>query len=213
MKVTLDVLWNGKTEFNESGSIGRNTCSISLLDLDGTKVMVDLGFPNLDRERLLSELASRNVTPEDIQLVLYTHLHPDHMGEPVLFPNALFVYHEAERAKGYLKKYRTMEVNGEYNVLPGGELDRGVAGPLRVLESPIRAIMTPGHTMGSMTILVDIEEETWALAGDAVLSEEDFRAMEPAHISMDKEMARKAMERIGTLADVIVPGHGPTFKV
>ena len=51
------------------------------------------GMPAEGGEKnVIAELARVGVTCEDIQYVLYTHLHNDHVGNCHQFPNALHVF-------------------------------------------------------------------------------------------------------------------------
>ena len=69
-----------------------------LLRSDETSVLVDTGAGPKPRAflpdgeaRLLDELA-----PEEVDVVVHTHLHVDHVGWDGAFPNARYVVHEAD---------------------------------------------------------------------------------------------------------------------
>ncbi|MCZ7665251.1 MAG: MBL fold metallo-hydrolase [Thermoleophilia bacterium] len=47
-------------------------------------------------EHMRRALAERGLDPEDVQVVVYTHLHNDHAGNCALFPRAQHVFQEAE---------------------------------------------------------------------------------------------------------------------
>src|SRR5512138_2325842 len=135
-------------------------------------VMVDTGIGN-DKDRgdnalwnrrrggLLDDLAAAGVTPEQVDLVLCTHLHVDHVGWNTrlvdgrwvpTFPRAEYVIHEAEY-RHYLAQHETgpeIPVNyGSFvdSVLP--VIERGqarlVAGDHRV-EAGVQLESAPGHT-------------------------------------------------------------------
>jgi glyoxylase-like metal-dependent hydrolase (beta-lactamase superfamily II) len=66
----------------------RVTLGSYLLSSDGKTVLVDTGIGGKDRRPrmnagpgdLISNLASEGVTPDDIDIVVFTHLHIDHVG-------------------------------------------------------------------------------------------------------------------------------------
>ena len=82
--------------------------------------------------------------------------------------------------------------------------DQQIIGGVRVLE-------TPGHTLGSITVLTDTDEGVVAIAGDAIPTKENYTKWVPPGINYDPELALHSMKRIVDRADIIVPGHGAIF--
>jgi glyoxylase-like metal-dependent hydrolase (beta-lactamase superfamily II) len=112
--------------------------------------------------RLPEELAAAGTAPDEIDVVVITHVHSDHVSGTVLggkpaFPNARHVLQRAEvewasgatreRVLGPLGE-RVHVVDGDAEVLPG-----------------IRVIHTPGHTPGHQVVRVG----DLVLTGDLVL--------------------------------------------
>jgi glyoxylase-like metal-dependent hydrolase (beta-lactamase superfamily II) len=64
--------------------------SVTLLEDDGRHVVVDSGLIE-DRENVVAALAAQRLRPEDIDTVVTTHLHYDHCGNHLLFPNARYI--------------------------------------------------------------------------------------------------------------------------
>jgi hydroxyacylglutathione hydrolase len=117
--------------------------NVYFLELD-KKIMIDTGHPN-DRA-LLSKTISEIVRPEDIQVVMFTHLHYDHTGNASLFPNATF-YASHEEIES-LHKDPDGTVLGA--VLPA-LIEKGNLHPL-VSMLGLDVIRTPGHTAGSICL-------------------------------------------------------------
>ena len=128
--------------------------------------------------RLLLDLQTAGVNKEDIDTVFLTHLHPDHVGwnvnndgpTPVpSFPNARYVFHQDDWEA--FRPPRDSEVFGftfwEETLAP---LEgAGVIEPLsgeHSITSEITAILTPGHTPGSMSLAIDSGGEKALVMGD-----------------------------------------------
>jgi glyoxylase-like metal-dependent hydrolase (beta-lactamase superfamily II) len=118
----------------------------------------------IDKEMNLPQsLKKMDLSPEDITMVLNTHLHFDHTGYNRLFTNAKHIASEDEirysaypdrfQAGGYLKEnlegIRWKGIIGETEVAPG-----------------VTMIPTPGHTPGHMSVLVELEKEVVVYTGD-----------------------------------------------
>jgi len=158
----------------------------TLVSRGDRRVLVDTSGPE-NRGRLLEALAVRGVPPEGIEAVVLTHAHGDHVGNLSLFPDAKVIAHRLEGG--------SLALDGEVELWEGARL-----------------VPTPGHTPGSISVVVQAEE-TYALAGDAIPTEDNVRRWVPPGHHYDRERAMESMALLVDLADVIVPGHGPPFHV
>jgi glyoxylase-like metal-dependent hydrolase (beta-lactamase superfamily II) len=91
-------------------------------------VLVDLGLG--PGGRLLDNLGRHEVAPGDVDLVVFTHLHRDHVGWAGAFPNARYLADQHERAEIHLDA------------------------PLDGLPDGLEAVPSPGHTPGHTCLLV-----------------------------------------------------------
>ena len=117
---------------------------------------------------VLQALEKTGVSPKDIEMVIYTHLHNDHCGNSHLFPNAKHVMQRLEWEellyaapnirwmKGHdleaipaLKKLDLMFVDGHFHLAP-----------------EIVCYHTPGHSRGSMSIIVEAKNGLYCIVGD-----------------------------------------------
>ena len=121
-------------------------------------------------EWVLKALNEIGIEPDDIDLVVYTHLHNDHVGNCHLFTKAVHVFQEAEW-KELLDPLPSMRIRGDFdeNMIPKlKELDcLKVVGDVELLDG-LSLILTPGHTAGSQCLLVATKEGTYNLAGDTI---------------------------------------------
>ena len=148
-----------------------------LLRSDGRTLLVDTGLgPKLDErsaaqwhlERpgggLLEGLARLGVGPEQVDVVICTHLHADHCGGHTrregegavpAFPRAEYLVQRMEWADASHPNVRTRATYSADNfspVLAQGRL-RLLHGDEQV-TSHVRCVMTPGHTRGHHSVLL-----------------------------------------------------------
>jgi glyoxylase-like metal-dependent hydrolase (beta-lactamase superfamily II) len=124
------------------------------------KLMVPIMQPG---EHVLTGLAGLGLGPDDIDVVINSHLHPDHCGCNGFFRKATFLVHAEElaararsEASGYLAADWTAHA---------GRRDRGQRD---VRHGRIVSAM-PGHTPGSIGALAQLDRSgTFLLAGDTV---------------------------------------------
>ena len=161
----------------------RITVNAFLVRLPDRLVLVDSGCGGAmgpDMGRLAAHLTAIGVAPGDVDAVLATHLHPDHVGGLVdadgraVFPNAELVVHEAEpRFWGDEAVLAgASEMNREFVLLARkvmaayGNRMRQVAGG-EVLPG-VTAVPEPGHTPGHSGWLIASGGDSLLIWGDIV---------------------------------------------
>ena len=164
---------------------------------DAGNILIDSGERSR-RDELLAGL--RNVgglSPGDIDVLVNTHGHGDHTGSNELFVKAQWLAHEEEFI---VKSKKALDFK---NVKEG-----------HVLAKTPRTyiIETPGHTAGSITVIVEAES-VYAITGDALPIEDNYREWVPPGINIDPGLAIRSMERIVDIADYVIPGHDAMFKI
>ncbi len=104
---------------------------------------------------VLKSLDEAKVAAEEIEMVIYTHLHNDHAGNCHLFPKAKHVFQDTEW-KELLDPLPSMRIRGDFDqsLIPIlKELDcQKVVGDVELLDG-LQLIHTPGHTAGSQCLL------------------------------------------------------------
>ena len=133
--------------------------------------------------QLPDRLRAAGASPEEVETVVFTHLHPDHVGWNLqedggqyrpTFPRARYVAHRAD-----WDTFRRPEVQQALEGVAGRFVEQTLA-PLeslgvleladgeRVLTEEVTALHTPGHTPGSMSLLIASGGERAILVGDAI---------------------------------------------
>jgi glyoxylase-like metal-dependent hydrolase (beta-lactamase superfamily II) len=213
-----------------------------LVVADDTRVLIDTGWGPVAGPpgrpagpgRLLDELAEVGVGPDAIDLVAFTHLHPDHVGWNLVrnrdegpwrprFANARYQVPQAD-----WDSYRSREqvhplIREQALGLEAFDCLDLVAGDGAVIPS-LTAVSTPGHTPGHRSFIVSSAGERLFILGD--LTHSPVIAQETGWentFDWDKPLARETRERVldnleseGTLTAVghyRHPGFGQFVRV
>ena len=199
----LDVLTYGFSFISPEGGFGWS--SISLLQVGEQNIVVDTG-PASRRGLLWAALDSRGLTPEDIDLVILTHMHWDHCQNTDMFSNARILVHPKEidyahnpnPADHNAAKY-IAEMMDKMRVEPISDGD--------VVAEGISIIDTPGHTLGHISIVAKVGDENVLVAGDAMPDGGTVTRRLPYNVFWDVNDAIESVEKILDSSDVFYPGH------
>lgn len=125
-------------------------------------------------------LAAAGLTVADIDIVLCTHLHVDHVGWNTrledgrwvpTFPNARYVFGRDELAHWSAEHARTPNPVLEDSVLPILEAGRAeLVGTDHAIGDHLRLTPTPGHTPGHFSVELGRGQTTAVLTGDLIHS-------------------------------------------
>jgi N-acyl homoserine lactone hydrolase len=129
------------------------------------KVLTDWRVVNRSAAEALDE---HDLVPGDIAFVINTHLHFDHCGQNAVFRHAPFYVQRIELERGRREARQLTDwfdfagarfelLDGDAEVLPG-----------------VRVLVTPGHTIGHQSVVVDGDGEE-LLIGDAAYTPALYR--------------------------------------
>jgi glyoxylase-like metal-dependent hydrolase (beta-lactamase superfamily II) len=176
----------------------------------------------------LANLAAAGFMPEDIDYVLCTHLHADHVGWNTrlvggrwvpTFPNARYLF-----ARREWEHWREAELRAAYTTDPYYEdsllpvMDSGQAELVATdyaFDDSVWIEPWPGHTPGHVCVVVRSQRASVVLSGDIMHTA--LQCAEPQLNScfcVDAETARATRRRfLETFADgpvMVIPAHFPT---
>lgn len=171
-------------------------------------------------ESVQEKLASLGVKPAEIDTVILTHCHWDHIGGLSLFPNAQVYCQRAEvswsvcppdwMASAYPRalSHSLSSVRERLTVLDGDY----------VLEKGIELRLVGAHSPGSQMIEVQGDKHTIIITGDAVLHYGNLEKQIPigTYHSLETAMAVLKDLRNRMLQDkelIILPSHDPEVAV
>ena len=156
-----------------------------LINTGDHRVLVDTGANGLDQNtgKLLQNLQSEDISPEEIEMVILTHCHPDHIGGITLadgklaFPNARYSLWKDEwefwtsaEAESKLDEHsRDILIGIARKNLPPIEDRLDLIESEREILPGIEAIAAPGHTPGHMALVISSKGERLFNISDLVL--------------------------------------------
>ena len=206
---TVDVLLPGYSFGTSSGRVA--FCSVTLVESGGRRVLVDTGHAGRRRE-LMDALARRGLGEGDVDAVFMTHAHWDHVqnfdlfsGAPVLLHPVEHAYAAAPHANDWATPRWTGAAVATHRVQEVREGDELAAG--------VTVIELPGHSPGSMGLLVETDDGVAAVAGDALHSGPVALRGEAPLVFFSPTRARESIARVLGAADVVYPGHDRPFRV
>lgn len=168
-----------------------------------------------DDDLLVHRLDALGLEPNDVDVVVLSHLHFDHAGGAELFANSELVVQKDEYATAlypppffegfYYRKnfdlpgYRWRHLDGDAELAPG-----------------VTVLRTDGHTPGHQSLLVELPSTgPVILAADSCYWQEHVDAERVPGVVWNPATALHSIKRLKTLARLIrariVPGHDPVF--
>ncbi|TCS77750.1 glyoxylase-like metal-dependent hydrolase (beta-lactamase superfamily II) [Muricomes intestini] len=152
--------------------------------------------------------------PEDIDIVINTHLHCDHSGSNGKFRNSKIYVQKKEWEAAFeplvpeapfydtlcfdkqaVNFFQWQFLDGDTEILPG-----------------LQVITTPGHTRGHQSVLFHTEEGVVCVSGDICnVAENVNENLEPNIVVLVPEVY-ESLKRIRQAAHYILPGHEPAIQ-
>jgi glyoxylase-like metal-dependent hydrolase (beta-lactamase superfamily II) len=162
---------------------------------------------------IVTQLEALGVGADEIDIVVHTHLHFDHVGANERFPNARFLIHQAELPWALCPPPFGVYYYREFGEHVLAVLDRIdlVFGDRQVAPG-VRMVFTGGHSPGHCVVFVDTDVGRVVIAGDAVYNYRNLEYEWPQGPLFDVGATLQAIQTLKS-ADVILCNHDPFFDV
>ncbi len=188
-----------------------------LVQGNGQNILIDTGLEyfvsppkfveETGLEALLMEDALEKIglTPEDIDIVVNTHLHDDHCGNNHLFTKAKFYIQKKEvefctnphpldyrYEPDFIENLDITLVEGDFELAPGFELQS-----------------TPGHTPGTQSVRI-YTKDGWVIIPGFCCNKENFPENGPAAcpgVHSDAYQAYDSAQKVKAMEGTILPLH------
>jgi len=159
-------------------------------------------------------LGKVGLKPEDIDIVIVTHMHEDHIQLARRYTRAKFIVQKAE-----LEFARNPHPVQQFTYLrdPFDDINFEVIEGDKKIVDGVRVVLTPGHSPGAQSVIVE------TAAGNAVITgfcciRRNFEPPQglatpviPPGIVLDVIQAYDSMIKVKELADIIIPSHDSEF--
>jgi glyoxylase-like metal-dependent hydrolase (beta-lactamase superfamily II) len=165
--------------------------------------------PGAEPERIFLEIAEAELKPV---VIINTHGHVDHIGAnrdmKDHFGVPLYIHAADSPMLGKIQQLELSLFLGAKDSPPADHL-MSDGEEIKIGNSVLRVLHTPGHSPGSVSLLGD----GFLLSGDTLFFEGVGRTDLPG--GSQKQLEQSLREKVMTLPDetVILPGHGPLTSV
>lgn len=202
---------------------------VILVDTCGGNEKERPDMPGFHRQRhpFLANLAAAGVTPDDVTMVINTHLHVDHVGwntrlidgawRPT-FPHATYVFPRADRER-FDPRHRDF-VGGDGNARVFTDSVQPVldAAKVQIVDEPepilgaISVEPAPGHSPGHMVVVLEHDGAEAICTGDVFhhiiqVHEPDWSSGFCWDPAMARDSRRRLLYRAAERNSLLLPGH------
>jgi len=217
----------------QQGEKGEFPCLMFAIETEGgNKIIVDTGpcgpgeksakyhmpvrrTPDMEPRVALQKIG---ITPDEVEMVILTHLHWDHTNNCKIFKNATFFVQKSEMQFAIAPN---PVQNGQYETgIPGHTPPwmevfsqiQAVEGDMHDLVKGVHLIALPGHTPGSMGVAVETRKGVHLIAGDFIPLMANWEGDKklkhiPGSIHINLDDYQRSFVKAEQIADVILPSH------
>jgi hydroxyacylglutathione hydrolase len=182
-------------------SMSANNCNTYFIDGE-KRILVDPGHYHLF-DHVRDELSGLSLSPENIEMVIITHGHPDHMEGVKIFQETDALIAVSSEEMQFIKTVAPHygKILGIPDFEPGILLQEG---DLKIGNLSFEVIHTPGHSPGSVCLYWP--DRKTLFTGDVVFDQGIGRTDLPGG---DGEKLKESIRKISRLdVDYLLTGHG-----
>jgi len=218
------VMWERQWEVDDQNRIPQRTNCL-LVEAGSKRVLIDTGFGSklTDKQRrhihaedgdpLLKSLQEHGLQPDDIDVVVFTHLHFDHAGGATQFDGDQKLVPTFPRAQYVVQRREWLNATANFPELRGAYSDDNLlplsqSGRLRLIDGDVeiepglRAIVTGGHTDGHQAIMIESGDHTAVYVGDICATTRHLPVLWCLGYDVHMQQTRRAkIDLLGQIAD------------
>jgi N-acyl homoserine lactone hydrolase len=211
MKYKIEIVMHSFPVISNYGLFGLS--NIYLIRKGKTNILFDTGGFG-QRRAFLLKLKEMGYSPAEIEHLIISHTHWDHIMNVPFFSNAKTYVHQEDMKFAHSK---AGEADLSYPLPYMRELldkpNLKVWDAEEIVVEGIRLIHTPGHTPGSVSAVMETSWGTTVICGDHFKNRAEFWS-KSYDIRGEEKVFMKSVEKILALKpDAIAPGHDLPFDV
>jgi glyoxylase-like metal-dependent hydrolase (beta-lactamase superfamily II) len=179
--------------------------SVVLVETGDHKILFDTGGYG-ERPEIPKRLNKLGFAPTDIDILVLSHFHCDHVINFDYFTNARILIHEKEVEWVHSDIFDWACPKFLFPVVEN-------TGRLEIIREDVeivpgvQTLLSPGHTPGCMALVLrDSNKPVTVLAGDAVKNMRELVTGE-VDMSWDNEASANSIRRIREIGQFVLPGH------
>lgn len=189
---TAKILVEGYFKWlNEERNQFKASSTVTLIEDGPVNILVDTGNHEIEK-KLLAALKKEGLKPNDINYVIITHHHADHVANKHLFRGAIMT--------DWLTSYKKDKFAIDFDIL---------AKKKNIISPNVYIIPTPGHSDDACSVIVNTVKGAIAVSGDLFVTKQ----VEKNIYVSDQREYKKSAKKVLAIVDYIIPGHGGMFKV
>lgn len=205
----LITLLEGYGFGSDQGIVG--FCGVYLVRAGGTTILFDTAHVGR-RLVLLAALERAGVRTADVDHVVMSHAHWDHVQNIDLFENADLMIHPDERRYAH-RPHRNDWATPRWTGAAIETVRITEVGDGQQLAPGVTVVDVPGHSPGSIALAVETEQGLACLTGDALHFAQVALTKRNPLVFWNDDLATKSIEHLVGMADVMYPGHDQPFRV
>jgi glyoxylase-like metal-dependent hydrolase (beta-lactamase superfamily II) len=152
-------------------------------------------------QNIKAQLARHGLKPQDIDLVVNTHLHFDHCGNNALFQNAKFLVQADEynyalqperfQETAYIKEF--FDIKADYQLVQS-EFN---------INDEVRLVPTSGHSIGHQSVVIEAADKRYVYCGDAAPVKENLERRNIPGVLHCSHHALKSIDRLKAIGNAV----------
>ena len=161
---------------------------------------------------IVKSLSKVGIQPKDIDIVLITHCHWDHLANIELFENATFIVQRDELCIAFSPPKFGYFYEKEFTCRLFNVLDRVITieGDKKICDG-VEVWKVASHTPGSMAIAVETSQGIVAIAGDLFYNYKNLEYEWPSGVIWDFGQWEKSVNMVKKNAHIVIPDHDHYF--